>query len=118
MQKIANLIFRTFLLLGLSSNASELKSSHLKKFEINQCFKNGCVRSSGQLGFISQSGDMISSGSVLLEFFNTKNPIKSVHCSSFKLDLKAQFLTCDNRDEPGVASLTIDSLFEISTYNL
>lgn len=95
------------------SHSMELKSPHMKGFQLHECTPKGCMKSFGAVGYISAQGDILSAESVVLQLFSDKNklsPSKEYHCENYRYDLKAKFLWCD--------LITIDSQFKVTEYNI
>lgn len=104
--KITSLLF----ILTVSNLAFGYKSNHMKKFELMQCYAEGCVRIEGPIGFMSMNKDSIAATDVTIELAG-----KSFSCQNFRFQMKSQFITCDNSLSDIQPTFTIDSKFKITT---
>lgn len=98
-------------LLLMSTANAEMKpqSSHLRNFAIQSCGSQKCFQASGELAFVSMSGDMISAADAKLVLAQ-KDSVKTetFHCASMTYVISSHYFFCDNQDSKKEVTLILD----------
>lgn len=89
-------------------------SKRLQNFEITQCYHGQCFQARARTGSLSLNGNFLSAKNATLEIKSARQTTTT--CAGLRYDLISQLVTCDNRDEKKIPSLTIDENFVITNY--